>query len=258
MRKRSLTMTTVVGPAGRSRHTNHSGPKARGALAVLLLSISAFAQPPIPRNEFVIRNARIFDGSSVISRGDVWVKNGNIKAVGPGIDVPPGIRTIDGTGRTLVPGLIDAHVHTMGQDKFLKSALALGVTTELDMGASPKYADRIEREQAGGMHLDLADLRSSRSQPTAPDGHGTEYGIPIPTVSSPEEAKAVVDALIAEGADFIGEIVYDDGSEFGVRLPTLTKESLKAVIEAAHQRGKLAVVAHPIRARGQGRNRGRR
>jgi imidazolonepropionase-like amidohydrolase len=165
-----------------------------------------------------------------------------IEAVGPKLKVPAGILAIDGTGRTLVPGLIDCHVHTMGQDKFLKSALALGVTTELDMGASPKYTDQIEKEQAQGRRLDLADLRSSRSQPTAPDGHGTEYGIPIPTVSSPQEARTVVDALIAEGADFIGEIVYDDGSEFGVRLPTLTKENLRAVIEAAHQRGKLAVV----------------
>jgi len=149
---------------------------------------------------------------------------------------------IDATGRTLVPGLIDAHVHTMGQDRFLKSALALGVTTELDMGAAPRYADQIEKEQAQGKRLGLADLRSSRSQPTAPDGHGTEYGIPIPTVSSPAEARAVVDSLVAEGADFIGEIVYDDGSEFGVRLPTLSKENLRAVIEAAHRHGKLAVV----------------
>ncbi len=165
-----------------------------------------------------------------------------IEAVGPEIKAPPGVRTIDGTGRTLVPGLIDAHVHTMGQDKFLKSALALGVTTELDMGASPKYADQIEKEQAQGGRLNLTDLRSSRSQPTAPDGHGTEYGIPIPTVSSPAEAEAVVDALVAEGAGFIGEIVYDDGSEFGIRIPTLSKDNLRAVIDAAHRHGKLAVV----------------
>jgi len=51
-----------------------------------------------------------------------------------------------------------------------------------------------------------------------------------------------VDALIAEGADFIGEIVYGDGSEFGLRLPTLTRETLRAVIDAAHRRGKVAVV----------------
>ena len=37
-----------------------------------------------------------------------------------------------------------------------------------------------------------------------PDRHGTEYGIPVPRVSSPAEAKAVVDALVAEGAEFIG------------------------------------------------------
>ena len=211
-------------------------------LAALLLSIGAAAQTPAPKNEFVIRNARIFDGSRVISKGDVWVKNGMIQAVGPETKVPSGVRTIDGTGRTLVPGLIDAHVHAMGVDNFLKSALALGVTTELDMGASPKYADQIEEEQGQGKRLDLADLRSSRTQPTAPDGHGTEYGLPIPTVSSPAEAETVVDSLVAQGADFIGEIVYDDGSEFGVRIPTLSKENLRAVIEAAHRPGKLAVV----------------
>jgi hypothetical protein len=110
------------------------------------------------------------------------------------------------------------------------------------MGAAPKYADQIEREQAEGKRLDLADLRSSRMQPTAPDGHGTEYGIPIPTISSPEEAQPLVDFLIAEGADFIGEIVYDDGSEYGLHLPTLSQETLRAVIDGAHRRGKLAVV----------------
>jgi imidazolonepropionase-like amidohydrolase len=242
MTKRASTMSIAAGLGIRSWHANTFGARACATLAALLLSLTATAQTSRVENEFVIRNVRIFDGSSVIIKGNVWVKNGVVEAVGADIKVPSGIRTIDGAGRTLLPGLIDAHVHTMGQDKFLKSALALGVTTELDMGASPKYADQIEREQSLGEHLDLADLRSSRSQPTAPDGHGTEYGIPIPTVSSPAEAEAVVDALVAEGADFIGEIVYDDGSEFGVHIPTLSKENLRAVIEAAHRHGKLAVV----------------
>jgi len=211
------------------------------ALMVLVLSGAAFAQAP-KSSDFVVRNARIFDGSRVIANGDVWVENGMIRAVGSNLAPPAGIPTIDGTGKTLLPGLIDTHVHTMANDNFLKSALALGVTTELDMGSAPNYADQIEHEQAEGRRLDLADLRSSRTQPTAPDGHGTEYGIPIPTISSPEEAQPLVDSLIAQGADFIGEIVYDDGSEYGLNLPTLSKETLRSVIDAAHRRGKLAVV----------------
>jgi imidazolonepropionase-like amidohydrolase len=214
---------------------------ASGALA--MVSINALAgSPPTVTNEFLIRDARIFDGSKVISRGDVWVRDGRIRAVGRHLDVPSPVRVIDATGETLLPGLIDAHVHAMGLDTALRSALALGITTELDMGASPRYAARIKAEQAAGKDLDLADLLSSRTQPTAPDGHGTEYGSPIPTVSTPEEAQAFVAARTAEGADFIGEIVYDDGREFGLRLPTLSRETLRAVIEAAHRYGKLAVV----------------
>ena len=99
-----------------------------GTLALLLLTVGAFAQAPQSQtNEFVIRNTRVFDGSRVIPNGYVWVRNGTIKAVGPHIKIPSGIRVIDGTGKTLLPGLIDAHVHTMGMDKFLQSALALGV-----------------------------------------------------------------------------------------------------------------------------------
>ena len=64
--------------------------------------------------------------------------------------LPSGIPRIDGTGRTLLPGLIDTHVHTMGLDTALKSALALAVTTEFDMGAAPQYAFKIKREQAEG------------------------------------------------------------------------------------------------------------
>jgi imidazolonepropionase-like amidohydrolase len=212
-----------------------------GALAILQGQSQA-QEPASANREFVVRSVRIFDGTRVIPRGDVWVQGGVIKAVGSHVETPSGVRVIDGRGQTLVPGLIDAHVHTMGEPNFLKSALALGITTEFDMGASPRFADQIEREQGQGRDLDMTDLRSSRFQPTAPDGHGTEYGLQIPTVSSPAEAAAVVEALVAQGADFIGEIVYDDGSEYGLKIPTLSKDNLRAVIDAAHRHGKLAVV----------------
>jgi imidazolonepropionase-like amidohydrolase len=214
-----------------------------GAIVALLLGTTALTHTSMADGqEFVVHNVRIFDGAHVIPSGDVLVQNGIIKAVGPHIKTPQGVTAIDGTGKTLLPGLIDAHVHTMGEVNFLRSALALGVSTELDMGAAPRFADQVERDQAEGKSLELADLRSSRTQPTAPNGHGTEYGLSIPTISSPEEAQALVDALVAEGADFIGEIVYDDGSQYGLRIPTLSKETLRAVIDAAHRRGKLAVV----------------
>jgi len=148
------------------------------------------------------------------------------------------VATIDGTGKTLLPGLIDAHTHTYGDA--LKDALAFGVTTELDMFTDYRYAEQIKKDQAQGRELDLADLRSAGTLVTAPHGHGTEYGMSIPTISSPEEAQDFVDSRIAEGSDYI-KIIYDDGRTSGLNLPTISRETMAAVAAAAHKRGRIAI-----------------
>ena len=190
-------------------------------------------------NTFVIRNARVFDGHKTLANTDVWVEDGKIKSVGKDLKVPSGVKAIDAAGDTLLPGLIDAHTHAWGDA--LKEAEIFGVTTEFDMFTDVKYMQQTKKEQAEGKDLDQADLCSAGTLATAPGGHGTEYGFQIPTLSSPAEAQAWVDARIAEGSDYI-KIVYDDFSGYGSHRPTLSKETLKAVIDAAHKRGKLAVV----------------
>jgi imidazolonepropionase-like amidohydrolase len=190
-------------------------------------------------NSFVIRGARVFDGHRVLEQTDVWVDSGKIKAVGKSLKVPSTVKAIDAAGDTLLPGLIDSHTHAWGTA--LKEAEIFGVTTELDMFTDVKYMQQTKKEQAEGKDLDLADLRSAGTLATAPGGHGTEYGIPIPTLSSPSEAQAWVDARIAEGSDYI-KIVIDDASAYGSHRPTLDQQTLKALIEAAHKRGKLVVV----------------
>jgi len=188
---------------------------------------------------FVIRNARVFDGRKILGQADVWVENGKIKAVGKNLKVPSDARVIEASGDTLLPGLIDSHTHAWGDA--LKEAEIFGVTTELDMFTGVKYMQQVKEDQAEGKDLDLADLRSAGSLATAPGGHGTEYGIQIPTLSSPAESQPWVDARIAEGSDYI-KIVIDDGSAYGSHRPTLDNETLKAVVDAAHKRGKIAVV----------------
>jgi imidazolonepropionase-like amidohydrolase len=189
---------------------------------------------------FVVRDATVFDGTRLRRSQDVLVKGGMIARLGRHLDVPPGITRVEGSGRTLLPGLIDAHVHVLKADD-LRTALTFGVTTELDMFTSHALASAIKAEQAAGGGLDQADLRSAGTLVTAPGGHGTEYGLPIPTLSSAEEAQAFVDARIAEGSDYI-KAVLDDGRAFGFARPTLARSTLCAVVAAAHARRRLAIV----------------
>jgi imidazolonepropionase-like amidohydrolase len=116
-----------------------------------------------------------------------------------------------------------------------------GVTTELDMFTDATLAQTMRAEQKAGKALGRADLFSAGILVTAPGGHGTEYGFAIPTITRADSAQAFVDARIAEGSDWI-KIVYDDGALFGLKWPTLNRGVLKAVIDAAHARDRLALV----------------
>ncbi|MGO9469501.1 MAG: amidohydrolase family protein [Isosphaeraceae bacterium] len=185
------------------------------------------------------RRVRVFDGAAVKPETTVIVRGGVIAAVG-GVDVPAGAIVIDGRGKTLLPGLIDAHTHTFSEEQ-LKAAAIFGVTTELDMFTSSDFAAARRSEQAAGKATGRSDLFSAGTLVTAPGGHGTEYGFPIPTITSADQAEAFVTARIAEGSDYI-KIVYDDGKEFGIPWKTLDEPTLGAVIRAAKSRNKLAVV----------------
>jgi imidazolonepropionase-like amidohydrolase len=181
------------------------------------------------------RNVRVFDGERVVPRVNVLVEAGRISALGD-LAIPDGVEVIEGAGRTLLPGLIDAHVHVWDASH-LEQSLAFGVTTVLDMFMLPAVAKQLRASDS----LQRADFRSAGILATAPGGHGTQFGFAIPTLSRPEEAQAWVDARLAEGSDYI-KIVYDDGRALGGRMPTLSRETLTALITAAHARGKLALV----------------
>jgi imidazolonepropionase-like amidohydrolase len=210
-------------------------------LSLLRLAILALLLPAAAAGQsFAVTNARIFDGERLIPRGTVVVRDGKIESVGADVKVPEGAERIDAAGGTLLPGLIDAHTHAFlgGLDR----ALVFGVTTELDMGNAPAVVSRLREEQnRPGGAPGRADLFSAGNLATVPNGHGTQFGLPIPTLTKPEEAQAWVDARVAEGSDYI-KIAVEDFSAYGGSRPTLDRATVAAVIEAAHARGKLAVV----------------
>lgn len=187
----------------------------------------------------LFRNVRVFDGVAVHEGLDVLVREGRIAEVGRGIRGPAGAVVVEGAGRTLLPGLIDAHTHAFTTEP--AEAVIFGVTTELDMFTDHRTAARWRREQSQGRANDRADVFSAGTLVTAPQGHGTQFGLPIPTISVADSADAFVQARIDEGSDWI-KIVYDDGTTYGLAWPTIDRALLAALVRAAHRRERLAVV----------------
>lgn len=200
--------------------------------------LSSTAQD-VPRTT-VIQDVRLFDGEAVVPRCTVVVCDGKIEAVGQKVSIPDGAEVVPGEGKILIPGLIDAHVHVVSEEA-LKQSLIFGVTTVVDMFMSTELMKNIKKKQSSGEAEDMASLISAGTLVTAPGGHGTQFISSMPTITKPEEAQDFVDARIAEGSDFI-KIIYDNGSAYSVEIPTLDGVTLTAVIEAAHERNKLAVV----------------
>ena len=103
-----------------------------GTLATVTVGLSQ-------TKSLAIRNVRIFDGTKVIARGTVVVTDGKISAVGANVSIPRGAEIVDGEGKTLLPGLIDGHVH-MSDTSLTRGAMPLeqatiyGITTVLEMG----------------------------------------------------------------------------------------------------------------------------
>ena len=210
-----------------------------GALIVAALGNgSASAQEPAT----VIRGATVFTGDEVLETATVTIRGRTLVAVTAGDGLPPAAggdaTVVDGRGMTLLPGLIDAHTHSFGPA--LEDALNFGVTTVLDMFTEPNQAAAWRREQAAGPVTGRADIFSAGVAVTVENGHGTQFGVPIPTLDDPEQTEAFIAARVGEGSDWI-KVVYEHGETSGRPVPTLDASTLPRIVAAARVHDKLAV-----------------
>src|SRR5712691_5688034 len=142
---------------------------ALSALSLAGIFVGASNDAPVT----AIRDVRLFDGKKVVPSATVVFSKGVITAAGPSVKVPNGAVVIDGTGKTLLPGLIDAHTHVFPGS--LERALRFGVTTELDMFTVAELAQKLKAEQRGDGVTNRADVLSAGTLVTVAGGHGTEY-----------------------------------------------------------------------------------
>jgi imidazolonepropionase-like amidohydrolase len=216
----------------------------------VVVSVSATSLLPAQSEDrsYVIRDVRVFDGESVAERQTVVISDGRIAAVGgPAIAAPSGAQELMGEGRTLLPGLMDAHIHlpafpVTATAEALQQSLAFGVTTSIVMGAAPsQFVARIKGLEDAD-RPDISAILSAGTYATAPGGHPTQMGGPsFPTLTAPGEADAFVAARLAEGSDFLKIIVDDLAWMPGPKLPTLDEATVAALTTAAHARGRIAV-----------------
>jgi imidazolonepropionase-like amidohydrolase len=191
-------------------------------------------------NSFAIRDVRVFDGQRVIAKTTVLVRDGRIAQMGPRLKLAATLPVIDGAGRTLLPGLIDAHTHTYGSAG--RDALRFGVTTELDMFTDWRSLAAAKAQRQSGARVTVADMWSAGTLATAAGGHGTQYGVPVPTLASATDVPAWVAERVAQGSDYI-KIVIEDGAAYGRSLPTLDDATVQALVSEARSK-KLMAVAH--------------
>ena len=226
------------------------------SLALLLVAAIQLRAQAVTQ---AVVGGRILDGygGPPIENGVILVAGERITAVGPAsaVAIPNGVRVIDANGMTVMPGLIDMHVHLqiLGHGDYkrwndlygsrnadlvmpiaARQLLSAGVTSARDLGAPLddilSVKRRIERNEIPGPRLFV-------SGPFIQHAPYEEYERPFRWgVSGAEDARAKVQRLIAAGVDVIKLIDQDQ----------MTDAEIAAVVQAAHAAGR-PVVAHAHR-----------
>ncbi len=240
--------------------------------AAVAACVAVSAQEPAT----VIRAGRMFDARSgtMLANQTIVIRGERIAEVGAGLAIPAGARVIDLTGATVLPGMIDAHVHValnVPNESFehhtfvmIQSAqrdLDAGFTTIVDMDSRGGFGTvelrnainsglvRGPRMQVAGQSL---NPRASSQTPNVTPGLFSGY-TENKNINGPWLARAAVRELKLHGTDwakiyttqdFVGDELREfrpDGSL--VAIPSLSLEEVQAIVDEAHRMG-LKVACH--------------
>jgi imidazolonepropionase-like amidohydrolase len=223
--------------------------------------------------------ATLVDGTGAppCTDAEVELRDGDITYVGARRAPAADVSTIDLSGRWLLPGFVDAHVHlsmvpttpeeqrarfpeedVLEVAQVLRATLHAGVTTARDLdGLTPGYRNAIARGTVSGprLHLAIAMLSPTggHADPVRPNGSlpawAVRSGMPAPgVVDTDEDVVRMVRALLRTGADAIK--VSTSG---GVGSPTddpddvgITEEQVRLVVRLVGERGGRPVTAHAL------------
>jgi hypothetical protein len=207
-------------------------PAAVIAGAILLGAFNLSAASPNPNSESASTSvqawvgARIIDGTGkpAMENATLVIRNGHVEAVGKRVKVPAGAERIDATGKTIIPGLINAHGHLNSEDR-LGVYLRDGITTILSLGGDREFALRDFRAKAPAGTVPRLYVAGPIQDSSAIPG--------AVAVTTPEQARKSVDELIRNKPDII-KVRVDD---FRGARQKMSPEVYAAVIDEAHKHG---------------------
>ena len=228
-------------------------------------------RPPPPPARLALRAARLFDAAAgaLVEGATVVIEGDRIVAVGRGVQVPSDAKVIDLGDATLLPGLIDAHVHltSESQDDFAKAfvenlmtfpteqtlkahayasrTLLGGITTARVLGAHDLTDLGLKRGIdlgfAEGPRLSIAEhpigSRGGHADGShAPPGHSVPPGVPEGICAGADQCRDAVRWQLKYGADVIKFMVSGGVLSLTdpVDVPQLTPDEATAIVSEAH------------------------
>ncbi len=243
-----------------------------GAAIVLFVLIKYLGRPKNKKDSFIIKNVHIItgDGTEKFNQ-NVYVSKGIIEKISDEPMEIKGVQIIDGEGKTLMPGLIDSHIHIQGMnsrsdedsDRFLaekipeiffEGVFPYGVTTIKDMCAPRHFAYKL-RDMINKGKITGPELLIVGPNFTTPEGHpANTLGGENPwmrkemaiEVSSKDDVTNGIAELKNAGIDFL-KMTYQGGDYlyFGKNVPLkkLDKEFMRQIISEGKKNG-LNTTAH--------------
>jgi imidazolonepropionase-like amidohydrolase len=221
-------------------------------LAVLTILASGLASAQ-GGNVVAIRNVTLIDGTgrTPVPGVTVVIEGNRIREVGTTVQAPAGARTIDGAGKFLIPGMIDAHIHLRGgrggsqaaadQERdgmrALHSYLYAGVTTVFDAGNRPDFIMGLRAKEQSGAIVSPRILATGGTV-ASPNGHGGPYNIE----AWPADRK-LLDEHLATKPD-LAKIGQDEHG-WGTRpqINQLPDDLLEKIIRYYHSKG-VRIIIH--------------
>ncbi len=147
--------------------------KIKLTLGLIVIAFMGYGQ-----NSFIIENVIVFDGEVIFESTSVKVENGVIVEIADVIKAFGETVIIDGKEKTLMPALSNAHVHAWLPESLSEAAKA-GVLNVMDMHGMEPYQGMMRQLKDS---TNFARFYVAGYAATAPGGHGTQYGFPVPTL----------------------------------------------------------------------------